>query len=65
MNVPQAQAQNRARWIDQKVIPTFNQIVKYGDVEMLKANAPYILDELVGFQVFLEAYAKGQIVEKV
>ena len=62
-SIPMVVADTRARYIENKIIPTLKQIVKYKDIDMLVANAPFIEDELWGFVHVLEAYSEGKLVD--
>jgi hypothetical protein len=61
-NYPRSVARCRAEYIEQTIIPTLIQCVKYQDGPLLKANAPYILDELHGFVGMLESFAEKQVI---
>ena len=61
--IPMVIADTRARYIENKIIPTLNQIVKYKDIDMLVANASFIEDELWGFVHILKLYSEGKVID--
>lgn len=63
MRMEQSACKARANFINNNVIPVVNQAVKYKDIDLLVANAPWIVEELMGFAHVLEVIADAPICE--